>query len=51
MDAIFHCLGTIDELSERLNKQVSGLQKIGAQILKNQAGNESIHFELIYSFR
>jgi len=38
MEADFHCLGTVDEESERFIISANGAAKIGEPIRRNQAG-------------
>ena len=42
IDANFHCLGTVEEAIDLLNKRASGPQKTGAPSRKNHAGSKSI---------
>ncbi len=41
MDAIFQCVGTTDELNDRLNMSASEAAKNWTLILRNQAGTPS----------
>jgi len=41
MLAVFHCLGTVDELSERLKICETGAAKKGAPSFRNQLGRSS----------
>jgi len=42
IDADFHCLGTVEEAIELLNRRISGPQKTGAPSRRNHAGSKSI---------
>jgi len=39
--ACFHCCGTVEVKTERLNRWATGRQKSGAPSLRNQAGRPS----------
>lgn len=41
MTADFHCLGTVDELSDRLKRWETGAAKKGAPSFRNQLGKRS----------
>ena len=41
METFFHCCGTVEVESERLNSRAIGLQKTGAPSLRNHAGSPS----------
>jgi len=49
IDANFHCLGTVEEAIDLLNKRASGPQKTGAPSRKNHAGSKSIPVAVLRS--